>query len=85
MPEEQKIGQITHFFTHISVGVVELTDGSLKVGDRVHIKGATTDFEQVVSSMQIEKKAIKEAKKGDTIGLKVKERVRKGDQVFKIQ
>lgn len=82
--EEKLIGKITHYFTNIGVGVIEITEGDLKVGDKIHIKGATSDFEQTVDSMQIEHENIEKAKKGDAIGLKVGQQVREGDQVFKI-
>lgn len=83
MAEEKQVGKVTHFYGGLNVAVVELT-GSLKVGDKIHIKGATTDFTQEVASMQVEHKDIKEAKKGDSIGLKVAEKVRDGDLVFKV-
>lgn len=80
--EEKLVGKITHYYGHIGVGIVELSD-SLKIGDEIHIKGKSTDFEQVVDSMQIEHKNVSEAKEGEVIGLKVKERVREGDEVYK--
>jgi|TARA_B100001964_G_scaffold244613_1_gene326904 putative protease len=92
MAEEQKpeekapgkeIGKVTHFYTHLSVAVVELS-GTLKIGDKIRIKGATSDFEQTIDSMQIEHDKIEEAKKGQSIGLKVKEHVRQHDVVYKI-
>lgn len=87
-PEEQalgeKIGKINHYYTNIGVGVVELS-GALKVGDKIRIKGATTDFEQAVDSMQIEHDEVDEAKKGQVIGLKVKGHVRQHDAVYKIE
>ena len=83
MPEKVRVGKVTHYFTKISVGVVELED-ELKVGDKISIEGATTNFQQTVESMQIEHKPVEIAKKGDCIGLKVKERVREGDVVYKI-
>ena len=82
--EEKLIGGITHYFGKIEVGIVELNKGSLEVGDNIHVKGSTTDFEQEVKSMQIEHKEVKTAKKGDIIGLKVKDKVREGDEVYKI-
>ncbi len=81
--EMEEIGKVTHYFSKISVGAVELT-GTLKVGDRIKFKGATTDFEQVVESMQIEGQNVEEAGPGDAVGLKVKERVREGDTVYKL-
>lgn len=86
MAEEKKeelVGKITHHFSKIEVGIVELSK-ELRVGDNIHIKGSTTDFEQKVDSIQIEHENIDKAKKGDVIGLKVKEKVREGDEVYKI-
>lgn len=82
--EEQEIGFVSNFFSHISVAIVEITKGKLQQGDTVHIKGHTTDFKQEVESMQIEHGAVLEAKKGDSIGLKVSQKVRKKDKVFKV-
>lgn len=84
MAEEVKIGVITHYFSKVSVGIVNLTDGELKIGDKVRIKGHTSDLEESVDSMQIEHKDVKEAKKGDQVGIKVKEHVREHDIVYKI-
>jgi len=81
--KEELIGKITHYFDKIEVGIIEITKGGLAVGDEIHIKGATTDFEQTVDSIQIEHEQVKKAKKGDAIGLKVKEKVREGDEVYK--
>ena len=85
MPEAEKklIGRITHFFTSISVAVIELSD-TLRVGDKLSFEGSTTNFEQKLDSMQIHNKPVEEAKKGDAVGIKVRERVREGDQVFRI-
>ncbi|MEM3405464.1 MAG: translation elongation factor-like protein [Candidatus Pacearchaeota archaeon] len=77
----KEIGKVTHFFDKISVAVVELTD-SLEVGDKIKIKGTTTDFEQEVKEMQIEHQKIEKAKAGDLIGLKVEEKVRVNDKVY---
>ena len=81
--ELKEVGKVTHYFTRIGVAVVELTD-TLSVGDRILIKGATTNFEQTVESMQIEHKNIDVAHSGQSIGLKVDQRVREGDRVYKI-
>lgn len=81
---EKEIGVITHYFSHIGVGVIDIKKGTLKVGDKIHIKGATSDFTQKVESMQVEHKKIEKAKKGDDIGIKVKDDVRKHDKVFKV-
>ena len=77
-----EVGRITHFFSKISVAVIELK-ATLKVGDTIAVKGPTTDFEQVVDSMQIEHKNVQEAKAGQSIGLKVAERARETDIVYK--
>jgi putative protease len=77
-----EVGRITHFFSKISVAVVELT-APLAVGDRIAVKGPTTDFEQVVESMQIEHKNVQRAEAGQSIGLKVDQRVREKDIVYK--
>ena len=80
----EEIGKVTHYFTKIGVCVIEITKGSLKVGDKIKIKGATSDFEQKVDSMQIEHEKLEEAKAGQSIGLKVKEHVREHDVVYKV-
>ncbi|MGD8238486.1 MAG: hypothetical protein PVH68_08050 [Armatimonadota bacterium] len=79
--EGRLVGTITHFFGNISVGIIELTD-TVRVGDTIQIKGATTDFTQSIASMQVEHEAVEEAAAGQTIGIKVDERVREGDEVF---
>lgn len=81
--EEKPIGKITHYYSNLGVAIVELS-GPLAVGDRIKIKGATSDFEQDVNSMQIDREPIQKAKKGDVVGLKVSEKVREGDEVYKI-
>lgn len=81
MPEKKLVGKVTHFFTNISVAVIELS-GKLKVGDKISIEGATTNVQQSVDSMEIEKKKVESAGKGQSIGMKVSDRVREGDQVY---
>lgn len=83
MPEE-KIGEVTHFFTDLSVGIIDLS-GKLEVGEKVHFTGATTDFEQQIDSMEIDREKVEEAGPGDKIGVKVDERVREGDEVLKVE
>ena len=80
--EVVKVGSITHFFSKISVAVVELT-APLAVGDHILIKGPTTDFEQVVESMQIEHKNIEKAEAGQSIGMKMAQQVKERDVVYK--
>ena len=82
--KEKEVGVITHYFSKINVGVVKITSGSLKVGDKIHIKGATTDFEQEVKSLQVDHQDVSEVKKGEEAGMKVDDRVREEDKVFKI-
>jgi selenocysteine-specific translation elongation factor len=82
MPEEI-IGKVSDFFAHPVVAGIELT-ASLKVGDKIHIKGHTTELELVIDSMQINNVDVSQAKAGDSIGIKVSERVRKGDAVYKV-
>jgi len=79
--KEKKVGDVAHYFGKIGVAAIKMK-GELKVGDTIHIKGHTTDFEQVVDSMQIEHQNVEKVKKGDDLGIKVKEHVREGDEVF---
>ena len=80
--EEQPIGHISHFFSPLNVGIIDLKD-SLRVGEKIHIKGHTTDFVQAVSSMQLEHEAVEEGKPGSSIGIKVEQHVREGDEVYR--
>ena len=80
---EQLIGRVTHYFTNIGVAVIEVVKGGLEVGDKIHIKGSTSDFEQAIDSMQVEHQEVKKAKKGDMFGLKVAQHAREGDEVYK--
>ena len=83
MAEKKRVGKVLHYYSNISVAVVELED-TLKVGDKISIEGHTTNFEQEVESMQINKQPIEEATAGQQIGLKVKDKVRENDIVYKI-
>jgi len=80
---EEKVGNVTDYFARPVVAAVDLT-GNLKVGDRIRIKGHSTDMDLVVSSMQINNVSVPSAKAGDSIGIKVNDRVRKGDDVYKV-
>jgi putative protease len=82
MPEEA-VGKVSDFFARPVVAGIELT-GKLKVGDKIRIKGHTTEMELTVSSMQINNVNVEEAKAGDNIGIKVSDRVRRGDTVYKV-
>jgi putative protease len=80
---EKEVGKITHYFPHVSAGVIALED-DLKVGDTIHIRGAHDDITQVIESMQVEHTAVSEGKKGDSIGIKVAHKVHPHDKVFKV-
>ena len=82
--DEEQIGKVVKFFAKPSVAAVEITGGTLRIGDTIRIQGHTTDLEEKVQSMQIEKESIEEAKPGDLIGIQVSDRVREGDKVFKV-
>ena len=83
MAEEMEIGSVSDFFAQPVVAGIELT-ANLKVSDKIHIKGHTTDLELVVESMQIQNVNVTEGKPGDAIGVKVPDRVRQGDKVYKV-
>ena len=80
---EEVVGKVTDFFAHPVVAGIELT-ATLKLGDKIHIKGHTTDIEMIVDSMQIDNVDVKQAKAEDAIGVKVSERVRREDIVYKV-
>ena len=82
MPEVE-IGNVSDFFSRPVVAGIQLT-ASLKVGDRIHIKGHTTDMEVTIESMQINNVDVKQAKAGDAVGVKLSDRVRRGDTVYKV-
>jgi translation elongation factor EF-1alpha len=79
--KEKKIGVVEHYFGKIGVAAIKMKS-TMSVGDTIHIKGHTTDFEQAVDSIQIEHESVQKVKKGDDIGIKVKDHVREGDEVF---
>lgn len=83
LPMLEIIGKVIHYFPHVKAGVVKLKE-PLAIGDNIHILGHTTNFKQTVTSMQINNVSIKEAKRGDEIGLLVKSRVRHGDTVYRL-
>jgi putative protease len=80
----EKIGEVTHYFPHVSAAAVKLLKGGMAVGDNIYVKGHTTDFKQKVQSIQLDHVPINEGKKGQEIGLAVKSRVRIGDSIYKI-
>lgn len=81
---EEQVGMVVKFFSKPSVAAIEVTGGSIKKGDTLHYKGHTTDFTEAVASMELDNNPIDEAKAGDLIGIKVEERVRESDKVYKI-
>ena len=81
--EGKLIGEVTHYFGKISVAVIKITD-SLKVGDEIRIVGGEIDFNQIIESMEADHKKIEQAKSGDSVGLKVQEKVREGYKVYKL-
>ncbi|MCK5725102.1 MAG: hypothetical protein KAI84_21380 [Gammaproteobacteria bacterium] len=83
MPEEQ-VAVIVKFFSKPSVAALEVTNGTIKKGDILRYKGHTTDFIEEISSMEIDNQVVDEVKVGDLVGVKVKERVRENDKVYKV-
>ena len=81
---EEKIGIVEHFFTNISVAAIKITDGELKIGDTIHIVGAHTDFQQKIETMEINRQQVQSVKAGDDVGIKVTDRVREHDIVYKV-
>ena len=81
--QEKEIGKITHYYGHLSVGIIELCD-ALRLGETIHIKGHSSDFTQSIDSMQIEHADVPEAKSGDVIGIKVIQKAHPQDKVFKV-
>ena len=80
----KEVGEIFSYYAKIGVAALKLS-GNLKVGDRIKIQGHTTDFEQEVESLQIEHDKVTKAKKGDDVGIKVNEKVRKNDKIFIVE
>jgi translation elongation factor EF-1alpha len=84
MPKDSEptpIGEVTHYYSKLGVAIVRF-DKAIAVGTRVRFKGATTDFEETIASMQYDHKPIDKAKKGEEVGIKVREKVREGDKVY---
>ena len=81
---EEKIGIVEHFFNKVSVAAIKITAGELKIGDTIHFVGTHTDFKQKIETMEINRNPVKTVKKGDDVGIKVKDRVHEHDVVYKI-
>jgi len=84
MAEEVQVGMVAIFFAKPSVAAIDITSGTLSIGDTIKIVGATTNFEQKIESMEIDRKPVQSAGAGQSVGVKVKERVRPHDKVFKV-
>jgi putative protease len=80
----KRVGKVTHYFDHLSVAVLALTDG-IRVGDTLHFLGHSTDFKQPVKSLQIEHKSVETAKPGEDVAMKVDQRVHPNDAIFKVE
>lgn len=81
--EGKLIGKITHYFGHLGVAVIELSE-ELDAGDAIRVVGGQTDFTQPVDSMEVEHQKVEKAKPGDSVGLKVQQKVREGYKVYKL-
>lgn len=81
--QEIAVGKVTHYYGHLNVAVIELSD-TLKTGDNIHIKGHSEDFKQAIDSMQIEHLPVSEARPGDSVGIKVIGKVHPQDRVYKV-
>ncbi len=81
---EEQVAVVVKFFAKPSVAALEVTNGSIKQGDLLRYKGHTTDFIEEIASMEMDNQSVEEAKVGDLIGVKVKERVRENDKVYKV-
>lgn len=83
--EREKVGEVFKYWSKIGVAGIKVTEGFIQVGDTIQIQGATTNFEQGIESMQIEKAQVDKAVKGQSIGIKVNDAVRPGDSVYKVK
>ena len=81
---EEEIGKVTHYFSKVQVAAIEITAGSLRVGDTIHVKGHTSDFTQPIDSMQIEHDSVEEATPGQSVGIRVVDHARVHDAVYKV-
>jgi len=82
---EKPIGTIIHYFGNIKVGVIKLTGGALKVGDKIRVEGGEGEFDQVITSMQVDHKEIKSAKKGEEFGIKLDKKAHKGNKIYLVE
>lgn len=84
-PPGERVGTVVHYYGNLSVAIIELDTGSLRVGDVIHIKGHTTDFSQPVESMEIDHAHVNEAGPGKSFGVRVKDHARENDVVYKVE
>lgn len=80
----EEVGKVFTYFSKVGVAGIKITSGSLRVGDKIRIQGHTTNLEQVVDSMQIDREPVQEASVGQSVGIKVTDRVRPNDAVYKL-
>ncbi len=80
---EEEVGKVIHYFSKVQAAVVHLT-ASIRIGEKLHFKGHTTDFSQTLESMQIEHKPVEKAEAGEDVGIQVKEKVRENDTVYRV-
>ncbi len=84
MATEEKVGTVTDYYAKLGVAAIKLGDGALRVGDKIHIRGHTTDLTQTVESLQVEHRSVQQAERGHEVALKVSDRVRKHDVVLRV-
>jgi putative protease len=80
----QRIGAVTHYYPHVDAGVIALEAGELRVGDTIHVRGHTTDYYQRVDRIEVDHQAVQVARPGQSVGVHVTQRVREGDEVWKV-
>jgi putative protease len=80
----QRIGAMTHYYPHVDAGVIEIEAGELRVGDTIHVRGHTTDYYQRVDRIEVDHEAVEVARSGQSVGVHVTQRVREGDDVWKV-
>jgi len=84
VPAEEAVGVVTHYYSHLGVAVIQVNTGTIRTGDRIHIKGHTSDFSQAIDSMEFEHQQVEEASAGMSVGLKVVDHAREHDVVYRI-
>ena len=82
---EECVGEVVHYFPHVKAAVIKLDKGALSSGDHIHVKGHSTDFEQTVTSMQIDHKVVEKVSQKEEVAIQVKKKTRRGDKVFVVK